>query len=985
MIATFDAFGRYEMPEISLCSPSSKATYVDKKLQPSMLIGAIQDPQDFSIALNFNAPADCSFEIDKNTTGADTFDKLATKMGLYIEGFGYFIIDQCTELRDYSTFQVTKSISAQSAEVELYQCEAPYIDEGTYPFVGSDGKQGIIDMCAALSPKWKFRAEHIEESLKDVERFFSSDNEYTSLYEFLINCLQDRYDCYFEFDIINREVHIVSKATYVQTHDTDIHLSHVNVMKSIEKVSSEEDIYTALRVSGGNDLGISLVNPIGTNIIYDFNYRKEYMSDGLREALNAWEETIDSKTDALVLAVSRYAQYSDQYQVDLHNLNSEQERLAEYQKALDNFIRDGATDQLGAQKALIAETQEEVKKKQEAADLSKGYADTYLSTISTINAECALGEPNFTDEQLEELAGYIYTGEYSDEDITQTDEMTTAEIIEQQRQLMAEAQEQMKKFSTENFKFTLETDDFLFDPKFSRFAGELEAGSIVYAESSDDVFEQYHVSSVEIDFEEKKATLVFSNKYNKYDIQSLFEDVMGSVSKSASSLKRVLSIIEDQESQLRHDADWIENAMKLTASHVLESENQEVIISGTGYWGRTAQRDENGDVKTDQNGNILYDPEQIKIINNGVYITNDNWSSVATAIGKTVIGNDDNGNPIYQMGVIGNTIIGKILIGKSLYIEAYNDDEAVSTIINKDGIQVYNGGIKIYSGEYSPNIAPSLSIDENGNLVLKDIKAESGTIGGWTITGNKMYAGDGSTESRVAVVQKPASNTTWVFAAGGTSHSNYEDCPFRVDKYGKLYATGAEITGNFSADSGTIGGWEIYDTYISSSKDRNPIYIASGSDEADYWIRAYNNGVMTFSVSKDGILRATGAEISGTINAKAGEIGGCTISEGVLQVANANIGSLSVGKLTGGVNNAAVTFNNATVKGTVNASSGNIGGWQIDNYGENDVFLRSEYTDEATSQRYTIWLTNWGVVQIGGVSPRGVSWVKIISTIGNEL
>ena len=81
----------------------------------------------------------------------------------------------------------------------------------------------------------------------------------------------------------------------------------------------------------------------------------------------------------------------------------------------------------------------------------------------------------------------------------------------------------------------------------------------------------------------------------------------------------------------------------------------------------------------------------------------------------------------------------------------------------------------------------------SGTINTSDLTATGGTVGGWTLTSGKIYGGDSSTG--VAVVQKPSSNTTWVFAAGGTSHSNYGDCPFRVSKTGAMYSTSGNIAG----------------------------------------------------------------------------------------------------------------------------------------------------------------------------------------------
>lgn len=85
-----------------------------------------------------------------------------------------------------------------------------------------------------------------------------------------------------------------------------------------------------------------------------------------------------------------------------------------------------------------------------------------------------------------------------------------------------------------------------------------------------------------------------------------------------------------------------------------------------------------------------------------------------------------------------------------------------------------------------------------------------GSIGGWNIENGKLYAGDGSADNPVAVMQMPQKNNLWTFAVGGKSHSNYSDCPFRVSKDGKMRASWANLA-----------GWTITDGKIYSGDPTN--------------------------------------------------------------------------------------------------------------------------------------------------------------------
>lgn len=99
----------------------------------------------------------------------------------------------------------------------------------------------------------------------------------------------------------------------------------------------------------------------------------------------------------------------------------------------------------------------------------------------------------------------------------------------------------------------------------------------------------------------------------------------------------------------------------------------------------------------------------------------------------------------------------------------------------------------------------------------------------------------------------------------------------------------------------------------------------SGNNGVRIWAGSDINGINSapFRVTQAGYLYASNANISGAITATSGTIGGCSITEGVLQIANANIGSLAVSKITAGSNNKAVSFSDLT------ATGGKIGGWTL--------------------------------------------------------
>lgn len=111
-------------------------------------------------------------------------------------------------------------------------------------------------------------------------------------------------------------------------------------------------------------------------------------------------------------------------------------------------------------------------------------------------------------------------------------------------------------------------------------------------------------------------------------------------------------------------------------------------------------------------------------------------------------------------------------------------------------------------------------------ISVDDLSAITATIGSWSITTNKIYAGDA--ETGTAVMQRPTVNTKWVFAAGGKDHTNYGDCPFRVDKEGNLYST-----------SGTIGRFIIGADYLRTKADSRGYKFGMSSNAQPTGICSY--------------------------------------------------------------------------------------------------------------------------------------------------
>ena len=206
----------------------------------------------------------------------------------------------------------------------------------------------------------------------------------------------------------------------------------------------------------------------------------------------------------------------------------------------------------------------------------------------------------------------------------------------------------------------------------------------------------------------------------------------------------------------------------------------------------------------------------------------------------------------------------------------------------------------------------------NGTII-----SNAGSIGGFRITDNAITNGIWGTDKSVLVctgsttsksVGGSASIADWCFTAGSK---------FGVTTSGDMYASNAIISGKVTATSGTIGGCAIKNKVLQVASANitsvNADTITTGTLNVDRlaansltvdkfttdnmvgtngWIN-FHKGTFNYG---NGNLVWDGTELSvnGTVTATAGDIGGCSIVNGVLQIDSANILSINADTIKSG-------------------------------------------------------------------------------------
>lgn len=932
MILSFDKFERYEMPQVTLCNPNSRATEVDGKITITDTVGVLSNPKGMSLKLNFNAPHELSFDyyrhksIDpiKQSFYDNIYEAIQTDRYVYLTDIGYFIISNASDSDEDNIDK--KSISLKSCEEnELAVAEGLHLKEGTY-YLHTANNDGLLDLFLPKTAGWTMG--YIDPSLL-AKPYYVEDTEVDNGYNFLYTTVQNMFECIVEPDIIKRTISVYSRVYYAEHHLTDIHIAKYNLLKHRIIEENDEDKYTALNVQGKDEnLEIRAVNPTGKNVIYNFEPRYSWMSSALQQAIEKWQEKCESVEDEyLALQKNYYNELEKLFdeEQDIEVLKEELKQLEATKDAAWTMVAGDEKEQslINVKNAITAK-QNEINTATSIYNSHKATVKTnYEVPISQINSDCALdltakdidGNIIFTADLLNELMTHIKPTDYVDEYMLVTESMTYPQRFEKAKELMERAKSQLVKISSGQKTYSVDTRSFLFNKHFKHFSEQLCAGAIIYVETQKDTMEQLHLTGIDINFDEKSANLTLGNKYDRSDLKALYDEALGQNSKSFSELKYIAGILEEQQKQLDYQRNWVADLRTLTLDNVLTSEDQAIEINNRGLIGRKRQLNADGSWKEDENGNPLFELEQVKLINNTLVFTEDNWKTASTAVGKIAVGYNSDGSVKYDYGMNGRVIIGELFLGNNLVLTG-----------TSAGIKIKdkNGNNAFYA-------------DENGNLVLSGtIFANSGKIGGYTIEQNRLYC------SGAGINNNGYGAAFW--AGEDTGNHTGDSAAFHVYHDGSLYATKANIEGIINAKNGNIGGWNISTNRIYNTNSTtgytfslwNPA-IAEGA------ILCCDNGSdYPFYVTRNGFLKANDANITGTITATEGKIADYVISGAQLIGNNVGMSGTSgqgwafwAGSNDSGSapfrvgHDGSLRATKADIKGTINAQNGTIGGWNI--------------------------------------------------------
>lgn len=321
----YDTYGNHEQTIVYLATPSRIILCALNGIDYSSgnFEGKCNDVSTISFDVNQYIETYTGQLVESNA-----YNWLSKFMKLYVTGIGWFIMDSPvthgTGIKEY------KSITAQSIQSEYAQIpldgwkvncgttdslemlvdgnveeiEGVEFAKEQIKFYNEKKPQlSLVNILVEKVPGWKVgyidnkpkeyktieNGEVVTKSVLLKDEVGKFDLDYSDIYSFITQEFEKFFNCIVEFDFENLIVNFYRVENFGK--NTNITIGFRNVENSNEITIDEENIFTKIRVSGANDLGIEQCNG-GSNYLFyldRFWLNNKFLSDTTIEKYKRWE------------------------------------------------------------------------------------------------------------------------------------------------------------------------------------------------------------------------------------------------------------------------------------------------------------------------------------------------------------------------------------------------------------------------------------------------------------------------------------------------------------------------------------------------------------------------------------------------------------------------------------------------------------------------------------------------------------------------
>ena len=413
----FDKDGRPEQPELILQTMGDD------------IIGTIPGVHNLKMNIKFSEPSTIKFDVAaKLEDGEDNwiYNSLTGYKVIYTDKYGIYLVTGVTTEGD--GISEVKHIECNSIEYTL-NTKKFFVEEGTFRFcdlTDVTNEDTIIGRILEVAKGWSIG--YVSSTLAQKYRTFEQYDEY--LLSFMYGDAKDKYHCIFVFDPYERTISAYDADE--ETSPLPIYLDFDNLVTEVEVEELTNELVTAIRPYGADELSIVDVNPIGSNWIYDLSY---FIENGdipaeLATKWTTWQTSVSNNQEYYKALVSLQNSATSELlaaQVALTELKGELETLQAQQSvtiqalALETTAAGKRTrqQQLDSINSLIASKEERIVNQEGLIESIQDELDpenegSYANKIrALVNSLSFIN--NFTAEECEILSKYFIEQDLTEE------------------------------------------------------------------------------------------------------------------------------------------------------------------------------------------------------------------------------------------------------------------------------------------------------------------------------------------------------------------------------------------------------------------------------------------------------------------------------------------------------------------------------------------------------------------------------------------
>lgn len=378
----------------------------------------------------------------------------------------------------------------------------------------------------------------------------------------------------------------------------------------------------------------------------------------------------------------------------------------------------------------------------------------------------ALNFKNYIGIDLyKEFSSFIRMDKFSNDNYI-SDGLNNTDLMKNAIEFITVATKELFKSATLQHSITGTIKNFLRMKEFEPVTNNFKNGNWICVGIDDKVY-QLRIIEYEIDFSDtQNISVTFSDIIKLPDGMSYYERLEEVASKMATSYNGVVrqsTINTDFKNKMN---EMIAKGLSMTNTKIVSNaDNQDITWDEHGLLCR-----EYDDIISD------YTDSQLKIINHGIYITDDNWKTARAGIGNFIYYDPKDKTYKESYGVIADTLVSNLILTSEVGI--YNEEKSIE--MAKDGIIVTTNTMnknvftirkEITDDEGNITYERQLYIDDNGNIRL----AGNASIAWDSITGTENVVVKDTLNEFMATVKEQIDGKIDTFRQSDDPSVNWTD------------------------------------------------------------------------------------------------------------------------------------------------------------------------------------------------------------------